>query len=132
VRAVKLPGGRVLATPSGRGLANLLSYFRLEGVGSRTVDLPLRGSTIHAEFQPAEYRWIFGDGSAGTSLATGLPDSLGTAHAYPHRGRYLLRAEVGWSAEAFVDGRHVARVDDLVSGARVSYPVAEVRTALSG
>jgi len=132
VRAVKLPGGRIHATPSGRGLANLPTYFRLDGVASRTVDLPLRGSTIHAEFQAAKYLWIFGDGSAGADLATGLPDPLERAHAYPHRGRYEVQVEVGWSAEAFLDGRHVARVDDLVSGARVSYPVAEIRTTLSG
>jgi hypothetical protein len=132
VRAVKLPGGSIHAAPSGRGLANLITYFRLGGVASRTVDLRLRGSMIHAEFQVAEYRWAFGDGSAGASLATGLPDSLARAHAYPRRGRYEVQVEVGWSAVAFLDGRRVGRVDDLVSAARVSYPVAEIRTALSG
>jgi hypothetical protein len=107
-------------------------YFRLDGVTSRAVDLPLRGSTIHAEFTVAEYRWTFGDGSGGTSLATGLPDSLGRAHAYPRRGRYEVRVEVAWSAVAFLDGRRVGRLDGLVSRARLSYPVAEIRTVLSG
>jgi len=132
VRAVKLPGGSILAAPSGRGLANLAAYFRLDGVTPRTVDLPLRGSMIHAEFQVAEYHWTFGDGSAGTSLATGLPGSLRRAHAYPHRGRFEVRVEAAWAAEAFLDGRRVGRVDDLVSRALLTYPVAEIRTALSG
>jgi hypothetical protein len=132
VRAVRLPGGSIHATPSGRGLANLAAYFRLDGVGARAVDLPLRGSVIHAEFQVAEYRWRFGDGAAGASVATGLPDSLGSAHSYPHRGRFEVRVQVAWSAQAFLDGRRVARIDDLVSGARLTYQVAELRGRLTG
>jgi hypothetical protein len=132
VRAVELPGGSIHATPSGRGLANLASYFRRDGVTTRTVDLPLRASTIHAEFQVTQYRWKLGDGSASSSIATGLPDSLGVGHAYTRRGRYEIRVEVAWSADAFLDGRHVGRIDDLVSSALISYPVAEVRTVLSG
>lgn len=132
VRAVKLPGGSIHATPSGRGLANLASYFRRDGVTTRTVDLPLRASTIHAEFQVTEYHWKFGDGSASSSIATGLPGSLGEGHAYTRRGRFEIRVEVAWSADAFLDGRHVGRVDGLVSSALVSYPVAEVHTVLSG
>src|ERR671930_487110 len=97
VRAVRLPGGSIHATPSGRGLANLAAYFRLDGVGARAVDLPLRGSVIRAEFQVAEYRWTFGDGAAGASVAAGLPDSLGSAHAYPRLGRFEVRVQVAWS-----------------------------------
>jgi len=131
VRAVKLPGGRIRASPGGRGLANVAAYFRLDGVSARTADLALRGSTIHAEFQTTEYRWTFGDGFAWTSVATGLPNSLASAHAYPRRGRFEVVVEVAWSAEAFLDGRRVGRLDDLVSHARISYPVAEIRAGLS-
>jgi hypothetical protein len=132
VRTVKLPGGSIRASPGGRGLTNLAAYFRLDGVSARTVDLPLRGSIIHAEFEVAAYRWVFGDGSVGTRVATGLPDSRGSTHAYPRGGRFEVRVQVAWSAQAFLDGRRVGRVDDLVSGARVGYPVAEVRASLSG
>jgi hypothetical protein len=132
VRAVKLPGGTVRVTPSVRGLTNLAAYFRLDGVAPRTVDLPLGGSRIHAEFQVTEARWSFGDGSARTKTATGLPGALGEAHAYPHGGRFEIRVEVAWSAAAFLDGRRVGRVDDLVSHALISYPVAEIRGVLSG
>ena len=132
VRAVKLPGGSIRAAPSGRGLANLVSYFQRGGVTNRTVDLPLGGSVIHAEFQATEYRWRFGDGSTGKSLATVPPDSPGEAHAFPRGGRFQVRVEVAWSAQAFLDGRRVGRLDDLVSRAAISYPVAEVHTVLSG
>jgi hypothetical protein len=132
VRAVRLPGGSVRATPSGRGLANLVSYFQRGGVTNRTVDLPLRGSVIHAEFQATEYRWRFGDGSTGRSLASVPPDSPGEAHAFSRSGRFQVRVEVAWSAQAFLDGRRVGRLDDLVSRAVISYPVAEVHTVLSG
>jgi hypothetical protein len=37
-----------------------------------------------------------------------------------------------WAAEAFLDGRRVGEVDDLVSRAEMSYPVAELRTVLTG
>jgi hypothetical protein len=39
---------------------------------------------------------------------------------------------VMWAADAFLDGRRVGRVDNLVSRASTTYPVAEVRTILTG
>jgi hypothetical protein len=132
VRAVKLPGGTIRVTPSGRGLANLAVYFQLAGVAPRTVDLALGGSSIHAEFEVVEYRWDFGDGSTRTSTASGVPDAPGEAHAYPHRGRFQIRVEVGWSAAAFLDGRRAGRIDGLVSHSLIRYPVAEIRGILSG
>ena len=39
---------------------------------------------------------------------------------------------VVWVAEAFLDGARVGEVDDLVSRAAMSYPVAELRTVLTG
>jgi hypothetical protein len=39
---------------------------------------------------------------------------------------------VVWAAEAFLDGRRVGQVDDLVSAAQTTYPVAEIRTILTG
>ena len=37
-----------------------------------------------------------------------------------------------WVAEAYLDGRRVGEVDDLVSRAGTTYPVAELRTVLTG
>jgi hypothetical protein len=39
---------------------------------------------------------------------------------------------VVWVAEAFLDGRRVGEVDDLASRAELTYPVAELRTVLTG
>jgi hypothetical protein len=39
---------------------------------------------------------------------------------------------VVWVAEAFLDGNWGGEVEDLVSRAEMSYPVAELRTVLTG
>jgi hypothetical protein len=39
---------------------------------------------------------------------------------------------VVWTAAAFLEGRRVGQVDELVSRAQTTYPVAEVRTILTG
>jgi hypothetical protein len=45
---------------------------------------------------------------------------------------YPVEVTVVWVAEAFLDGRRVGEVDDLASSAEMSYPVAELRTVLTG
>ena len=57
VRRVKLPGGVIGVEPEVRGLANLESYFWVEGAEQGPVDLQVGGSTVHAEFRVVEYRW---------------------------------------------------------------------------
>jgi hypothetical protein len=37
-----------------------------------------------------------------------------------------------WTAQAFLGGRRVGQVEELVSQAATSYPVAELRTTLTG
>jgi hypothetical protein len=39
---------------------------------------------------------------------------------------------VMWTAQAFLAGRRVGQVEELVSRAATSYPVAEIRTTLTG
>jgi hypothetical protein len=39
---------------------------------------------------------------------------------------------VMWVAEAYLDGRRVGEVDELASRAQTTYPVAELRTVLTG
>ena len=51
---------------------------------------------------------------------------------FGQRGFYRVGVTVVWVAEAYLDGRRVGEVDDLVSGAETTYPVAELRTALTG
>ena len=45
---------------------------------------------------------------------------------------YRVGVTVMWVAEAYLDGRRVGVVDDLVSRAQTTYPVAELRTVLTG
>ena len=68
-----------------------------------------------------------GDGGAGES---GVGDEVRTT--FERRGFYRVGVTVMWVAEAYLDGRRVGEVDDLVSGAETTYPVAELRTVLTG
>ena len=133
VRKVKLPGGEIGVEPGVRGLANLESFFWVEGVDQPPVDLQVGGSTVHAEFRVVEYRWSFG---GGESLVTEGPGSPGLESevrtTFSRRGFYRVGVTVMWVAEAFLDGRRVGEVDDLVSRAQTTYPVAELRTVLTG
>ena len=133
IRRVKLPGGEIGAVPEVRGLANLESFFFVRGATQPPVDLQVGGSVVHAEFRVVEYRWAFGDGQGLVTTGPGtegLDSEVRTA--FRRRGFYRVGVTVMWTAEAFLDGRRVGQVDDLVSRARTTYPVAEVRTILTG
>jgi hypothetical protein len=133
VRKVKLPGGEIGVAPTVRGLANLESYFWVEGVNQSPVDLQVGGSTVHAEFRVVEYRWSFGDGEPMVTNGPGTPGLKSeVSTTFRRRGVYPVEVTVMWAAEAFLDGRRVGEVDDLVSRAQMSYPVAELRTVLTG
>jgi hypothetical protein len=133
VRRVKLPGGDIGVEPGVRGLANLQSFFWVEGVEQSPVDLEVGGSTVHAEFRVLEYRWSFG---GEKPLVTSGPGSPGLESevrtTFARRGFYRVGVTVMWAAEAYLDGRRVGEVDDLVSRAETTYPVAELRTVLTG
>jgi hypothetical protein len=133
VRRVKLPGGEIGVEPGVRGLANLQSFFWVEGVDQSPVDLEVGGSTVHAEFRVLEYRWSFGDGEPLVTRGPGSPGLESEVRTtFARRGFYRVGVTVVWAAEAFLDGRRVGEVDDLVSRAETTYPVAELRTVLTG
>jgi hypothetical protein len=127
IRRVKLPGGAIQVTPSGRGLANVPSRMWLAGDAEPPVNLRLAGSTVHAEFQPVGHRWTVGPGRMAVALGPG-----GAVVTFPRRGDFVVTVVTTWSASAFLDGRFVGQVAGLASTARITYPVAELRTALSG
>jgi hypothetical protein len=133
IRRVKLPGGAIGAVPELRGLANLESFFYLHGATQPPVDLQVGGQVVHAEFQPVEYRWTFGDGQGLITTGPGSP-GLGSEvrTAFHQRGRYRVGVTVMWTAQAFLGGRRVGQVEELVSRAATSYPVAEIHTTLTG
>jgi hypothetical protein len=88
---------------------------------------------VHAEFRPVEYRWAFGDGQGMVTTGPGTPGLHSEVRAaYPRRGRYRVGVTVVWTAQAFLGGRRVGQVEELVSRAATSYPVAEIRTTLTG
>jgi hypothetical protein len=133
VRRVKLPGGEIGAEPEVRGLANLESFFWVEGANQPPVDLQVGGSTVHAEFRVVEYRWTFGGGETLVTEGPGEPGLESEVRtSFRRRGRYPVEVTVVWVAEAFLDGRRVGEVDNLASRAEMSYPVAELRTVLTG
>jgi hypothetical protein len=133
VRRVRLPGGEIGVEPGVRGLANLESYFWIEGVEQPPVDLQVGGATVHAEFRVVEYRWSFGDGEPLVTEGPGRPGLESEVNTtFRRRGVYPVEVTVMWAAEAFLDGRRVGEVNDLVSRAEMSYPVAELRTVLTG
>jgi hypothetical protein len=133
VRRVKLPGGEIGVEPEVRGLANLESFFWVEGASQPPVELQVGGSTVRAEFRVVEYRWDFGGGEPLVTEGPGRP-GLGSEvrTTFGRRGFYRVGVTVVWVAEAYLDGRRVGEVDDLVSGAETTYPVAELRTVLTG
>ena len=136
IRRVRLPTGAIRITPSVRGLANLPSRLWLVGDARPPVNLLLAGSTVHAEFQPVRYRWTIGPDGAGPWTVPAGADSSGrdgeAAMAFPRGGEFVVSVVTTWSATAFLDGRYVGQVEGLASTARIAYPVAELRTALSG
>jgi hypothetical protein len=133
VRRVELPGGEIGVEPRVRGLANLESFFWVEGANQPPVDLEVGGSTVHAEFRVAEYRWTFGGGESLVTTGAGTPGLDSEVRTrFRRRGVYPVGVTVMWVAEAWLDGRRVGEVDDLVSRAETTYPVAELRTVLTG
>ena len=80
-----------------------------------------------------EYRWSFGGGEPMVTEGPGRPGLESEVNTvFRRRGVYPVEVTVVWVAEAFLDGARVGEVDDLVSRAATSYPVAELRTVLTG
>lgn len=133
IRKVKLPGGEIGVEPEVRGLANLESYFWIEGANQAPVELQVGGSTVRAEFRVVEYRWTFGGEQGLVTEGPGTPGLDSEVRTtFGRRGFYRVGVTVVWVAEAFLDGRRVGEVNDLVSRAQTTYPVAELRTVLTG
>jgi hypothetical protein len=133
IRRVQLPGGQIGAIPELRGLANLDSFFYLQGATQPPVDLQVGTAVVHAEFRPVEYRWAFGDGQGLITTGPGTQSLHSEVRtAFRQRGRYRVGVTVMWTAQAFLAGRRVGQVEELGSRAATSYPVAEIRTTLTG
>jgi hypothetical protein len=74
------------------------------------------GSRVHAEFRVLEYRWSFGGGEPLVTRGPGSPGLESEVRTtFARRGFYRVGVTVMWAAEAYLDGRRVGEVDDLVS-----------------
>jgi hypothetical protein len=105
----------------------------VEGASQTPVQLSIGGSILRAEFRVVEYRWTFGGSETLVTEGPGTPDLESEVNtAFRRRGAHRVGVTVVWVAEAYLDGRRVGEVDDLVSGAETTYPVAELRTVLTG
>jgi hypothetical protein len=91
VRTVKLPGGQIGVAPEVRGLANLESYFWLEGANQPPVELRVGGSRVQAEFRVVEYRWSFGGQEALVTTGPGTPGLESEV-----RTSFRRRGSIGW------------------------------------
>jgi hypothetical protein len=133
IRKIRLPGGKIGVTPATQGLVHLKSYFWVEGASQTPVQLSIGGSILRAEFRVVEYQWTFGQSETLVTESPGTPDLESEGNTtFRRRGVYRVGVTVVWVAEAYLDGRRVGEVDDLVSGAETTYPVAELRTVLTG
>ena len=132
VRRVKLPGGEIGVEPEVRGLANLESFFGVEeqAAAGRAAGWGVDGAGgVSGGGVPVDVR---GGGDAGDGGGRGLGLESEVNVAFRRRGMYRVGVTVVWVAEAFLDGRRVGEVDDLVSRSQTTYPVAELRTVLTG
>lgn len=134
LRSVTLPGGTVRASPGGVALAGMDVRFWVEGAARSPVDLAIGSAVLHAEFTVTGYRWSFGDHRrAAASAGSPADGAMGaTRHVYERRGAYPVTVEVTWSAQGFLNGTPVARVDGLISRTALTYRVDEVYALLSG
>jgi hypothetical protein len=131
LRTIHFPDGT--SAPAGFQCVTLNQATPSPGITQPPVDLQVGASVVHARFRVVEYRWAFGDGQG---LVTTGPGTRGldseVRTAFRRRGHYRVGVTVVWAAEAFLDGRRVGQVDELVSAAQTTYPVAEIRTILTG
>jgi hypothetical protein len=134
IRRVKLPDGQIGAVPQLRGLANLESLL-LRARRDPTAGRPAGGRVggacgVPGGGVPVGVRGRPRSGDHGTGQRG--PGQRGPGRAFGRRGRYRVGVTVLWTAAAFLEGRRVGQVDQLVSRAQTTYPVAEVRTILTG
>jgi len=136
VRDLAYPAARVGASPDGRGLTGLESWFWVEGyTGAPIVDTVSRfGLSVTVEARPASVSWDFGDGTTatGSGLGTPPPGRSDVTHVFETRGhpavrvRAVIRLDVRWrlGAGPWQSLEPVART------ATRDYPVVESRAAL--
>jgi hypothetical protein len=134
-RDLPYPPATVHASPEGRGLTGMESWFWVEGYSGPVQDaVESFGIRVEVEATPAAVRWDFGDGTPAQpgTLGTAAPARSDVVHTYERRRepsttvRAVVRLDVRWR----VDGGAWEALDPVFRIASRAYPVVESRAAL--
>jgi hypothetical protein len=136
VRDLPYPPATVGASPAGRGLAGLESWFWVEGyTGGPIVDTVAElGMTVSVEATPARVSWDFGDGSSADGAGVGVPPPARSTvlHTIETRSRptFPVRALIGLSVRWRLSAGPWQPLAPVVRTAVRAYPVVASRAAL--
>jgi hypothetical protein len=136
LRDLPYPAATVGASPDGRGLTGLASWFWVDGyTGAPIVDTVSQfGLTVTVEATPASTDWDFGDGTVGNRLGLGAPPPAATdvTHVYEVRGRpsYRVRALIRLAVRWRLGAGPWQDLAPIVRTAVRDYPVVSSRAAL--
>jgi hypothetical protein len=136
VRDLPYPAASVAASPAGRGLTGLESWFWVQGYSAASITdtVDRFGMTVTVEATPATTDWDFGDGTTanGLGLGTPPPGRSTVAHVFEVRGRpdrrvrALIRLAVRWR----LGTGPWEELGPVLRTAVLDYPVVSSRAAL--
>ncbi len=136
VRDLPYPAASVGASPSGRGLTGLETWFWVAGYTGAPIADTVRelGMTVDVEAMPASVSWDFGDDSLAAADGLGSPPPARSeiTHTYERRARpaYRVRALVRLAVRWRLDGGDWQDLAPVTRTAFLDYPVVESRAAL--
>jgi hypothetical protein len=136
VRDLPYPAATVGASPGGRGLTGLESWFWVEGYTAEPIvdTVDQLGMTVTVEASPATVSWDFGDGTTadGLGLGTPPPGRSTVVHTFEARARpaFRLRALIELSVRWRLGNGPWQPLDPVVRTALLAYPVVSSRAAL--
>lgn len=135
-RDLPYPAASIHASPDGRGLTGLESWFWVSGYAGPIDDVVDQfGLQVEVVATPTAVQWDFGDGSPAQSgtLGVAAPARSDVVHTYERRSRggaTSVRATVRLDVRYRVDGGAWQALDPVFRTAARGYPVAESRAAL--
>ncbi len=136
VRDLPYPAATVGASPGGRGLTGLESWFWVEGyTGTPIVDTVTElGMTVTVEAVPTAVGWDFGDGTAASGAGLGVPPPgrSTVVHTFEVRARptYRVRALIRLAVRWRLGTGPWQTLAPVLRTAMRTYPVVESRAAL--
>jgi hypothetical protein len=136
VRDLPYPAATVGASPGGRGLTGLESWFWIEGYTADPIvdTVDQFGMTVTVEASPTTVGWDFGDGTTTDGLGLGIPPPRRSTvvHTFEVRARpaYRVRALIELSVRWRLGTGPWQTLDPVVRTALLTYPVVASRAAL--